>query len=53
VRLVGPEGEQVGVVRIDIAQRLAQESDLDLVKVSPNSNPPVVKIMDFGKSKRA
>jgi translation initiation factor IF-3 len=51
VRLVGPEGEQVGVVRIDIAQRLAQESDLDLVEVSPNSNPPVVKIMDFGKFK--
>jgi len=51
VRLVGPEGEQVGVVRIDIALRLAQESDLDLVEVSPNSNPPVVKIMDFGKFK--
>tara|TARA_E500000178_G_scaffold343061_1_gene389236 strand:- start:547 stop:1071 length:525 start_codon:yes stop_codon:yes gene_type:complete len=49
--LVGPEGEQVGVVRIDIALRLAQESDLDLVEVSPNSNPPVVKIMDFGKFK--
>ena len=51
VRLVGPEGEQVGVVRIDIALRLAQESDLDLVEVSPNSNPPVVKIMDYGKFK--
>ncbi len=49
--MVGPEGEQVGVVRIDIALRLAQESDLDLVEVSPNSNPPVVKIMDFGKFK--
>jgi translation initiation factor IF-3 len=51
VRLVGPEGEQVGVVRVDIALRLAQESDLDLVEVSPNSNPPVVKIMDYGKFK--
>jgi len=51
VRLVGPEGEQVGVVRLDIALRLAQESDLDLVEVSPNSNPPVVKIMDYGKFK--
>ena len=51
VRLVGPEGEQVGVVRLDIAQRLANESDLDLVEVSPNSNPPVVKIMDYGKFK--
>lgn len=51
VRLVGPEGEQVGVVRVDIALRLAQENDLDLVEVSPNSNPPVVKIMDYGKFK--
>jgi translation initiation factor IF-3 len=51
VRLVGPEGEQVGVVRLDIALRLAGESDLDLVEVSPNSNPPVVKIMDYGKFK--
>jgi translation initiation factor IF-3 len=51
VRLVGPEGEQVGVVRLDIALKLAQENDLDLVEVSPNSNPPVVKIMDYGKFK--
>jgi len=51
VRLVGPEGEQVGVVRVDIALRLAQEADLDLVEVSPNSNPPVVKVMDYGKYK--
>jgi len=51
VRLVGPAGEQVGVVRIDVALRLAQEADLDLVEVSPNSNPPVVKVMDFGKFK--
>lgn len=48
---MGPEGEQVGVVRIDIALRLAQEADLDLVEVSPNSNPPVVKVMDYGKFK--
>ena len=39
------------MVRLDIALRLAQESDLDLVEVSPNSNPPVVKIMDYGKFK--
>jgi translation initiation factor IF-3 len=51
VRLVGPQGEQVGVVRVDIALRLAQEADLDLVEVSPNSNPPVVKVMDYGKFK--
>lgn len=51
VRLVGPAGEQIGVVRIEVALRLAQEADLDLVEVSPNSSPPVVKIMDFGKFK--
>ncbi len=51
VRLVGPGGEQVGVVRIEVAQRLAQEADLDLVEVAPNSKPPVVKIMDYGKFK--
>ncbi len=51
VRLVGPNGEQVGVVRIEDALRLAQEADLDLVEVSPDSQPPVVKIMDYGKFK--
>src|SRR4029078_8066098 len=50
-RLVGPAGEQVGVVRIEVALRLAQEADLDLVEVAPNSKPPVVKIMDYGKFK--
>ena len=51
VRLVGPAGEQVGVVRIEAALRLAQDADLDLVEVAPNSKPPVVKIMDYGKFK--
>ncbi len=51
VRLVGPSGEQVGVVKIEVALRLAQEADLDLVEVAPNSRPPVVKIMDYGKYK--
>ncbi|MDO8338492.1 MAG: translation initiation factor IF-3 [Microcella sp.] len=51
VRLVGPRGEQVGVVKIEVALRLAQEADLDLVEVAPNSKPPVVKIMDYGKFK--
>lgn len=51
VRLVGPAGEQVGVVPIEVALRLAQEADLDLVEVAPNSRPPVVKIMDYGKFK--
>ncbi|MBV0895203.1 translation initiation factor IF-3 [Microbacterium sp. NC79] len=51
VRLVGPGGEQIGVVAIQVALRLAQEADLDLVEVAPNSKPPVVKIMDYGKFK--
>jgi len=51
VRLVGPQGEQVGIVRIEDALRLAQESDLDLVEVAPMANPPVCKVMDYGKFK--
>ncbi|MEZ5115684.1 MAG: translation initiation factor IF-3 [Candidatus Nanopelagicales bacterium] len=51
VRLVGPNGEQVGIVRIDDALRLAQESDLDLVEVAPMAKPPVCKLMDYGKFK--
>ena len=51
VRLVGPAGEQVGVVPIESALRLAREAELDLVEVAPNSRPPVVKIMDYGKFK--
>ena len=51
VRLVGPAGEQVGIVRIDDALRLARESDLDLVEVAPMARPPVAKLMDYGKFK--
>jgi translation initiation factor IF-3 len=51
VRLVGPAGEQVGIVRIEDALRLAQESDLDLVEVAPMERPPVCKLMDYGKFK--
>ncbi|AMM32383.1 Translation initiation factor IF-3 [Sinomonas atrocyanea] len=51
VRLVGPAGEQVGIVRIEDALRLATESDLDLVEVAPQAKPPVCKLMDFGKYK--
>jgi translation initiation factor IF-3 len=51
VRLVGPNGEQVGIVRIEQALQLAQESDLDLVEVAPTARPPVCKLMDFGKFK--
>ena len=51
VRLVGPSGEQVGIVRTDDARKLAYEADLDLVEVAPNAKPPVAKIMDYGKFK--
>ncbi|MEA5154668.1 MAG: translation initiation factor IF-3 [Raineyella sp.] len=51
VRLVGPNGEQVGIVRIEDAMRLARESELDLVEVAPQAKPPVVKLMDYGKFK--
>ncbi|QJC21871.1 translation initiation factor IF-3 [Arcanobacterium buesumense] len=51
VRLVGPAGEQVGVVRVEDALRLAQEANLDLVEVAANANPPVAKLMDYGKFK--
>ncbi|MEY4312991.1 MAG: hypothetical protein RLZZ319_500, partial [Actinomycetota bacterium] len=51
VRLIGPAGEQVGVVKLEVAQRLAREADLDLVEVAPEAKPPVVKVMDYGKFK--
>ena len=51
VRLVGPNGEQVGIVRVEDALRLAAEADLDLVEVAPQARPPVAKLMDFGKFK--
>jgi translation initiation factor IF-3 len=51
VRLVGPNGEQVGIVSTEDALRLAQEADLDLVEVAPSAQPPVAKLMDFGKFK--
>jgi translation initiation factor IF-3 len=49
--LVGPNGEQVGIVRVEDALRLAAEADLDLVEVAPMARPPVAKLMDFGKFK--
>ena len=49
VRLIGTDGEQLGVVSSNEARRLADESDLDLVMISPNAKPPVCKIMDYGK----
>lgn len=49
VRLIGPKGENVGIVSIDEARRVARDAELDLVEVAPNSNPPVCRVMDFGK----
>jgi translation initiation factor IF-3 len=51
VKLVGPNGEQVGIVRTEDALRLAQEAGLDLVEVAAQARPPVCKLMDFGKFK--
>jgi len=51
VRLIGAGGEQVGVVAIDVALRLSEEAGYDLVEIAPDAQPPVCKIMDFGKYK--
>src|SRR6201982_117716 len=51
VRLVGPNGEQVGIVALNDALRLAQEHGLDLSGVAPRARPPVCKLMDYGKFK--
>ncbi len=51
VRVIGPEGEQVGVIETHEALRMADEAGLDLVEVSPEARPPVCKIMDYGKYK--
>jgi len=49
VRLIGPDGDNIGVVPIKKALELARDAELDLVEVSPNANPPVCRVMDFGK----
>lgn len=49
VRVIAANGEQLGVMPVQRAQRLADEAELDLVKISPKANPPVCKIMDYGK----
>ncbi|MDF0604096.1 translation initiation factor IF-3 [Neisseriaceae bacterium TC5R-5] len=51
VRLVGKEGEQIGVVSLREAIALAEEADVDLVEISPTAQPPVCKLMDYGKYK--
>ncbi len=49
VRVISADGAQLGIMSAREAQRLAQEAELDLVKIAPNAKPPVVKIIDYGK----
>ena len=51
VRVIGADGEQLGVMSIADAMRAAEDAELDLVKIAPNANPPVCKIVDYGKFK--
>ncbi|MCX7835897.1 MAG: translation initiation factor IF-3 [bacterium] len=51
VRVIGTDGEQLGIMDVPSALKLAKERELDLVEVAPNANPPVCKILDFGKYK--
>ncbi len=51
MRLIGDDGQQVGVVKTDQALRYAQERDLDLVEVAPDARPPVVRVLDYSKYK--
>ena len=49
VRLIGPDGEQLGIVSSRDALKMAEEAGLDLVKIAPTAKPPVCKIVDYGK----
>ena len=49
VRVIGTDGEQLGVMSARDAQKLADEAELDLIKIAPKAKPPVCKIMDYGK----
>ncbi len=49
VRLIGPDGDNIGVISVKEALRIAQEAELDLVEVAPNAEPPVCRVMDYGK----
>lgn len=51
VRVIGADGEQLGIFPVEEAVRLAEEEGLDLVEVAPNSRPPVCRVMDYGKFK--
>ena len=49
VRLIGADGEQKGIVSIQVAMRAAEDANLDLVKIAPQAVPPVCKVLDYGK----
>ena len=49
IRLIGPEGEQLGIMSARQALDIAEEKELDLVKIAPTAKPPVCKLMDYGK----
>ncbi len=51
VRLIGYDGEQMGICAVDEAQRVADNEGLDLVEIAPNAEPPVCRVMDYGKFK--
>jgi len=51
IRLIAEDGEQLGIVDLDDARRRAEESGMDLVEVGPNADPPVVRMMDWGKAR--
>ena len=51
IRLIGEDGEQLGIMSAREAMKIAQEAELDLVKIAPAANPPVCKIIDYGKYK--
>ncbi len=49
MRVINPDGEQVGIFAIEEAKQMAADANLDLVEISPNADPPVCRIMDYGK----
>jgi translation initiation factor IF-3 len=49
IRLIGADGEQAGVVSLEEAKKIAYEAELDLVEISPNAEPPVCRVMNYGK----
>ena len=51
MRVIGADGSQVGVISIAAANKLAEEAELDLVEIAPTANPPVCRVMDYGKFK--